>query len=57
MFGISIRLLVFLILTGCNTLPQRDLQEVGTKLPDQWGGEHAINHPVPEQWVDAFDDD
>ncbi|MER2514652.1 MAG: efflux transporter outer membrane subunit [Nitrosomonas ureae] len=57
MIGVFIRLALFLILAGCNTLPQRDQQEVGVKLPDQWSeGQSGISQPIPEQWVEVFDD-
>lgn len=52
-----IRLTLFLFLTGCNMLPQRDLQEVGADLPDQWrGGQQIASQPLPDQWVETFDD-
>ncbi|PSJ18779.1 transporter [Nitrosomonas supralitoralis] len=38
-------------------LPQRDLQEIGAKLPEQWNvRQQAINQPIPEQWVEIFND-
>lgn len=57
MIGVFIRLALFLILTGCNILPQRDQHEVGAKLPHQWSeGQPGISQPIPEQWVEVFDD-
>lgn len=58
--SIAIRVLFSIVLIsigGCITPPQRDLEEVGTKLPEQWSdGQQAISQPIPEQWVEAFDD-
>jgi outer membrane protein, multidrug efflux system len=52
-----IRLTLFLFLTGCNMLPQRDLQEVGADLPNQWrGGQQTASQPLPDKWVETFDD-
>ncbi len=58
--SIAIRVLFSIVLIsigGCITPPQRDLEEVGAKLPEQWSdGQQAISQAIPEQWVEAFDD-
>ncbi|MCW5598187.1 MAG: efflux transporter outer membrane subunit [Nitrosomonas sp.] len=45
-----------LALTGCNTLPERQAQDVGSAIPDQWIAGQGANPAAPDQWVDAFGD-
>lgn len=56
MIRIFIWAVLFFILTGCMTAPQRDVKEVGAALPDQWGEGEAFNQPIPTQWVATFGD-
>lgn len=48
------------VLTGCNLLPQRHVQDVGTEIPVQWeaaGSSAAVmSEPLPAGWVETFDD-
>ncbi|SDH13514.1 efflux transporter outer membrane subunit [Nitrosomonas sp. Nm132] len=47
---------LFVILAGCNMLPQRSEQDVGAEIPDQWVEERTISQPVFEHWVEIFGD-
>ncbi len=56
---IAIRVLLSVVLmgmSGCITSPQRSIQEVGAKLPDQWSDAPVFNQPIPERWVETFGD-
>lgn len=44
------------MLAGCNTLPQRDIQNVGAEIPDQWVEDKTVDPFVPAKWVETFDD-
>ncbi|MDP1786274.1 MAG: transporter, partial [Nitrosomonas sp.] len=48
--------MLFLILAGCITAPQRQVGEVGAAFPDQWGENVAFSQPIPTQWVETFGD-
>jgi NodT family efflux transporter outer membrane factor (OMF) lipoprotein len=37
-------------------LPQRQVQDVGAGIPDQWDEDEKFNQPVPTRWVKTFDD-
>lgn len=56
MIRIFIWVVLFLILTGCMTAPQRQVKEVGAALPDQWGESETFSQPIPTQWVETFGD-
>ncbi len=49
-------MLVLLVLTGCNLLPQRNALDAGAAIPAQWGDGKQQNQPVPSQWVETFND-
>lgn len=41
---------------GCDTVPERDVRDVGTKLPTHWTGPaESAGRPV-ESWLDSFGD-
>ncbi|WP_074666170.1 efflux transporter outer membrane subunit [Nitrosomonas communis] len=56
MIRIFICIILFLILTGCNMLPQRHVEEVGAEIPDQWVEDKALGQPMPTKWVETFGD-
>ena len=54
---IFIWIVLFIILTGCNILPQRHVQDVGAAIPSQWAEESKdFRQPIPTQWVETFGD-
>lgn len=57
MTRIFIGLVLLICLAGCISPPQRSVQEVGAKVPDQWSGTAAFNQPIPEHWSILFDDE
>lgn len=56
MVRITIEVMLFVMLAGCNMLPQRHVQEAGAAIPGHWGDHQALIQPVPEQWVETFGD-
>ncbi|MDV6344035.1 efflux transporter outer membrane subunit [Nitrosomonas sp. Is37] len=56
MIRVFIWIILFLILAGCNMLPQRHVQEVGAEMPDQWVEDKAFSQPIPTKWVETFGD-
>lgn len=56
MIRVFIGIALFFILAGCITPPQRQVEEVGAPIPDQWVEDEKFNQPVPTQWVETFGD-
>ena len=58
--NIAVRLVFSLILmgmAGCMTPPQRSIQEIGAKVPDQWSDGAAFSQSIPEHWGAIFGDE
>jgi NodT family efflux transporter outer membrane factor (OMF) lipoprotein len=49
-------ILLFIALTGCSALPQRDTQDAGDAVPPYWGNNGWQDMPLPSRWTETFGD-
>lgn len=49
-------ILLFVVLTGCNLLPQRDTRDAGDAVPMYWRSTGQQDGPVPSKWTEIFND-
>jgi len=49
-------ILLFVVLTGCGVLPQRDVQDAGDAVPPYWGDSGRQDMPLPSRWTETFGD-
>ena len=57
MSKVFIGIVLIFIISGCNVLTQRHVQEVGTAVPSQWAEKNRnFSQPIPTSWVETFGD-
>lgn len=41
---------------GCSVVPERNVENVGVRVPAHWTGDNKLSQPIFEHWVESFGD-